>query len=99
MRRTFSYDGYGINGPDEHRTRLATFTEAGKAYPGLGKLLEAAPELLEALECLAAMSVPEDNILDVEPGEYPDATLTDCMFTYGDIRKARTAIAKAKGGA
>jgi hypothetical protein len=48
-RSTFTFDGFGINGPDEYRSRLATFTRAGYAYPGLGPLLEAAPDLAEAL--------------------------------------------------
>ncbi len=48
-RRELSYDGRGINGPDEFGSRLATFTsdEAGDKY---GKLFEAVPELLAACE-------------------------------------------------
>jgi len=65
MRREFSFDGHGINGPDECRTRLATFTEAGKAYPGLGKLLEAAPELLEELEALVSANYGQPNAVHV----------------------------------
>jgi hypothetical protein len=47
-RRELSYDGRGINGPDEYRTRVATFTspEVGDKY---GRLFEAAPEMREAL--------------------------------------------------
>lgn len=47
-RRELSYDGRGINGPDEYRSRIATFTSdaAGDKY---GKLFEAAPEFLAAL--------------------------------------------------
>lgn len=42
------FDGVGINGPDQYRTRLATFTspEAAKVY---GPMLAAAPDLLAAL--------------------------------------------------
>ncbi len=48
-RPELSFDGCGINGPDEYRTRLATFerarwdTEQVKHY---GRLFAAAPELL-----------------------------------------------------
>jgi hypothetical protein len=47
-RRELSYDGRGINGPDQYRSRIATFSNdaAGDEY---GKLFEAAPELLAAL--------------------------------------------------
>lgn len=61
MRRTFSFDGWGINGPDQYRERLATFTEAGHALPGLGKLLEAAPEMRGIL---AEVMAPFDHISD-----------------------------------
>lgn len=42
-----SFDGFGINGPDEYKSRLATLTPAGQAL-NVGPLLAAAPELLEA---------------------------------------------------
>lgn len=50
-----SFDGKGINGPDEYRTRIATFTsaEAARKY---GPMFEAAPEMfraLKAIECFA----------------------------------------------
>lgn len=46
-RPELSFDGKGINGPDEHRTRVATFTgaDAAKKY---GPLFAIAPELLDA---------------------------------------------------
>lgn len=46
--RELSYDGRGINGPDEYRSRIATFSSdaAGDTY---GKLFEAGPELRAAL--------------------------------------------------
>lgn len=49
MRTELSFDGFGINGPDKYRSRVATFTtdDAGRKY---GKLFEAAPEMLEALK-------------------------------------------------
>jgi len=47
-----SYDGHGINGTDEYRTRLCTFTDSakqdGKAAE-FGPLFAAAPAMLEAL--------------------------------------------------
>lgn len=38
-RKRYSFDGHGINGPDEYRTRLLTLTEAGHAA-GIGPILE-----------------------------------------------------------
>lgn len=53
LRPELSFDGFGINGPDEYRTRLCTFRldqpEVARKY---GPLFEAAPELLEALKDL-----------------------------------------------
>lgn len=48
-----SFDGKGVNGPDEHRSRLATFVddEIAQQY---GPLFAAAPELLEALQAIDA---------------------------------------------
>jgi hypothetical protein len=40
-----SFDGCGINGPDEYRTRVATFQTQADADK-YGKLFAAAPELL-----------------------------------------------------
>lgn len=52
-RPELSYDGRGINGPDEYRSRIATFTSdtAGDQY---GKLFAAAPAMLAA--CKGAQS-------------------------------------------
>lgn len=50
---TLSYDGRGINGPDEYRTRLATFTSREQADKW-GPLFAAAPDLLEALRYIVA---------------------------------------------
>jgi hypothetical protein len=48
--KDLSFDGHGINGMDEYRTRLATFTcSEGRAF---GSLFAAAPELLEALDAI-----------------------------------------------
>lgn len=79
-----SFDGFRINGRDKYRARIATFAndEAGKAY---GKLFEAAPDLLAALEGLLhgtrrAVSV-EDHRQEREEAS----------------AAARAAIAKARG--
>ena len=46
-----SFDKKGINGPDEYRERVATFTNDADAKK-YGPLFEAAPELLGALKAL-----------------------------------------------
>jgi hypothetical protein len=46
-RPTLSFDGCGINGPDEYRSRIATFTNYDFAAT-YGHQLAAAPELLKA---------------------------------------------------
>ena len=50
-RNKLSFDGNGVNDNDEYRSRIATFTneDMAKKY---GKIFEAAPELLEALEII-----------------------------------------------
>jgi len=47
----FTFDGSGINGPDDYRTRFATLTTAGLAG-NVGELLAAAPELRELLDAV-----------------------------------------------
>lgn len=82
------FDGKGINGPDEYRTRIATFTSADAAEK-YGPLFEAAPELLEACELLL-------NVLaECEPvvlGESYSAHAHRVARAH-----AREAIAKARG--
>lgn len=50
-RPELTFDGFGINGPDEYRTRICTFTKG--EFPNhagrYGPMFAAAPELLEAL--------------------------------------------------
>jgi hypothetical protein len=52
---SLSFDGCGINGRDEYRSRIATFADRGgpiaKEY---GPLFAAAPELLEDLKGIVA---------------------------------------------
>lgn len=79
-RPELSYDGKGINGPDEYRSRIATFTSdaAGDNY---GKLFEAAPELLAALRKIrGACSQWACNRLEAAPaleaiGDFADGVL------------------------
>ncbi len=51
---TYTFDGHGINGADEYKSRLATLTDEGITQ-NIGNLFAAAPELLAALEYLQAM--------------------------------------------
>jgi len=48
-RPQWVFDGCGINGPDEYRSRLATLTPAGQDAK-CGALMVAAPELLEFVQ-------------------------------------------------
>jgi hypothetical protein len=54
MKKELSFDGFGINLPDEYRTRLATFERihSRETVDKYGKLFAAAPELLEAVDLL-----------------------------------------------
>lgn len=47
-RPELSFDGMGINGPDEYRSRIATFA-TGEAARKYGPLFAAAPDLLASL--------------------------------------------------
>ena len=53
--KSLSYDGFGINGRDEYRTRLATFaaTLTEEQRREFGPLFAAAPEMFEALKAAA----------------------------------------------
>lgn len=86
-RPTLTFDGCGINGPDEYRSRLATFTsrEEGKRW---GPLLAAAPEMLEALESCLGPIQDEYN----RAAHAGHATRASVAFL-----KAKQAILKAKG--
>jgi hypothetical protein len=57
-----SFDGHGINGGDEYKSRIATFTDHGKKL-NLGPLFEAAPELLAFVKECA-----RDDLDRVSPG-------------------------------
>lgn len=86
-RRELSYDGKGINGPDEHRSRIATFANA-EAAEKYGKLFESAPELLDAL----LLALPY-----VEMAEHDDAYKPGVVAKM--VRTMRAAITKAQSHA
>lgn len=51
-RPELTYDGFGINGPDEHRTRLATFSPGACANgqaDKYGPIFAESPAMLAAL--------------------------------------------------
>lgn len=54
-RPELSFDGHGINGPDEYRSRLATFSNVEDANR-YGPLFAASPNLLAACEGLMEWS-------------------------------------------
>jgi len=87
-RPELSYDSHGINGPDEYRSRVATFAP-GAARDKYGPLFEASPDLLAALIDLISMATsPQITISGVE-GKQWKVTL----------KEARDAIARATGAA
>jgi len=88
VRATLSFDGFGINGPDVHRSRIATFTPGADAAKW-GPLFAAAPEMLDALE--AVVSWAKTYGLDVMPYR------TGCSTEQPVIARARAAIAAARG--
>ena len=81
----------GVHWIDIRETIGGAIATVWNDYEGANsRLIAAAPELLEALETLL-----------VREGEHPDfeddADGCDLVVTVGDIRKARAAIAKARG--
>ncbi len=86
-RPELSYDGKGINGPDEYRARIATFdnAQAAKAY---GPLFAAAPELLVACqEAFDELAVIRQAFDVMDYGHASDAQMD----------RIAAALAKAKG--
>ena len=65
-REQFSFDGYGINGPDEYRSRIATFvnTDIGAQYgPYFAKACNAYNSNQALIgELVAACQVALDNL-------------------------------------
>ena len=90
MQRTpeLTFDGCGINGSDEYRTRIATFSNDAEHY---GPLFASAPELLEALK--EAEGVIRWAVQESE-GRVKSEIVGGWLY-HAD--KARSAIAKATG--
>lgn len=86
-----NYDGIGINGADEYRSRIATFNQpdGGAEY---GALFAAAPELLAALE-QAEMDYAE-LLAYMRAKREPDNVVELVKVRRS---RARAAIAKARG--
>ena len=81
-----SFDGKGINGPDEYRSRLATFANDAAAQQ-YGPVFAAAPDLLATLQNIAACDIPGDDV------EVSDADIWEAAVT--SVQLARTAVEKA----
>lgn len=65
-----SFDGFGINGRDKFRTRLATLRDSAEAQ-ALGPVFAAAPDLLDfAREILAAFNEHEKGDLNDIPASW-----------------------------
>ncbi len=91
MRATLSFDGHGINGPDVHRSRLATFAP-GADKAKWGPLFAAAPEMLEALEaCIPWLGKAIFYDLASLPVEAPREDLSKVLSMAG------AAVSKARG--
>ncbi len=54
---SLSFDGCGINGRDEYRTRIATFNDKNIDGPRYGRIFAASEAMLEALQ--AIISCPD----------------------------------------
>lgn len=83
VKQELSFDGFGVNGSDEHKTRIARFLKTDEAMV-YGPLFAAAPELLEALEFA---------LVEYEEYFIPTGKTKDDVV----ITKLRAAINKAKG--
>jgi hypothetical protein len=81
-RPELTYDGHGINGPDEYRSRVATFTNGADAAK-YGPLFATAPDLLAALEFVCEFYQRNFDVMPV------------AFQTVDDI--ATAALNKAKG--
>lgn len=84
-RSELSFDGFGINGPDEYRTRFCTFSrnsEHEALRKKYGPMFEAAPELLAALCVMTLDPLFRFLMRERDPKAF---------------EQAEAAIAKAKG--
>ena len=94
IKSELSYDGFGINGPDKYRTRIASFSrneEYRAEREKYGPMFAASPDLLAAL--LDFVTMTENG--NVVPGNSANATTMGQWRST--IREARAAISKAKG--
>lgn len=87
-----SFDGCGINGRDEYRTRIATFSNDADKY---GKLFAAAPDLLEALS--QAMELLRHSDVKFKICNSGRGNLGETSWYCRVEKAAREAIDKAKG--
>lgn len=89
------FDGLGINGPDEYRTRIATFTRGQDSAQCMkyGAMFAASPELLASLqECEKELT----RFIDHQHATSPIARYANGSTKVIALRdKARAAIAKA----
>ncbi len=90
----FTFDGFGINGRDEYRTRLATLTETGQREK-VGPLFAASPDLREALE--AAWDLLNDSDVRFMICDGGRGHLGEQAKYHAAKRLAQKATSKAKG--
>jgi len=86
-KHRFSYDGFGINDAnDEYKQRILSFTgsQSGTERDEIGALIEAAPEMLEALKhCLRCLETCD-----------ADDVAEEIYFTKAAIAKAEAVSEK-----
>lgn len=84
-RAELSFDGFGINGPDEYRTRIATFQKgAGKLIAKYGPMFAASPEMLRVLK-----------MADI--GLHPADERGPCLCSQCKFRKAVATVIEEVG--
>lgn len=84
---SLSFDGFGINGPDQYQTRIATFSTTQDVNASkYGPLFTAAPELLAALE------------LFLEQYAHGSSPIEHAREQRPEVKAARAAIQKATHG-
>jgi hypothetical protein len=102
-RPELTFDGWGVNGPDEYRTRLCTFTRCHVMHGNDGKrpiaehygpMFAAAPELLAALEAWE-----EDRFQIIDALKRVPGTEMLRAALHVNLDNAQAAIRKARGGA
>lgn len=85
-RPELNYDGIGINGPDEYRTRVASFDKQADADK-YGPLFAAAPEMYKTLEC--AMYTMIAIAKHHQPGNRKNMLLTQIKAAHDTLNKAK----------